>query len=86
MDLSNRYINNTFTHQELLKVLLILKSFNVYVATRGFKDVNMWGTILYLTPYKDKYVSHLEHNSVFYVPYSHYTELTMEELLQYDSR
>lgn len=84
MDLSKRYINNTFEKKELLILFLILKSFNVVIHRAGFNNLKSWGDILYITPDEDKL--RLEHNYGPYEPYSHYTELTMEELLEYDSR
>lgn len=84
MDLSKRYINNTFKREELLILFLILKSFNVVIHRAGFNNLKSWGDILYITPYAGKL--RLEHNGTPYEPYSHYTELTMEELLEHDSR
>ncbi len=84
MDLSKRYINNTFKEEELLILFLILKSFNVIITRVGFDYLKSWGDILYITPHAGKL--RLEHNETPYEPYSHYTELTLEELLEYDSR
>ncbi len=84
MDLSKRYINNNFNEKDLLKLFLILKSFNVNIKSYGFKHLKSWGKILYITQYSSGIL--LEHNQTPYKPYSQYTELTMEELLEYDSR